>query len=152
MATDRRRTMRIHLARAGLAIMIVLLPPVTVAAGPGSAIEGQWLTDDGKAVVMIDHCGAALCGRINRVMDRTPGIPTTDVHNPDARLRNRPITGLVILTGFMNERGKWVGGRAYDPKTGNSYRSRLELNADYSLRVTGCVLLFCQSKRWKRIP
>jgi hypothetical protein len=49
MATDRRRTMRIHLARAGLAIMIVLLPPVTVAAGPGSAIEGQWLTDDGKA-------------------------------------------------------------------------------------------------------
>jgi uncharacterized protein (DUF2147 family) len=58
----------------------------------------------------------------------------------------------VILTGFMNDRGKWVGGRAYDPKTGNSYRSRLELNTDYSLRVTGCVLLFCQSKRWKRIP
>ena len=152
MATDRQRTKRFPMARAGLAIMLVSLPPVAAAASPGATIEGRWLTDDGKAVVTIGRCGAALCGRISKVLDRGPGVPATDVHNPDARLRNRPIAGLPILTGFVHDGSRWTGGRAYDPKSGKSYRSRLELNTDNSLRVTGCVLLFCQSKRWSRIP
>ena len=36
-----------------------------------------------------------------------------------------------------------------DPQSG-SYKSSLRLNADGSLRVTGCVLIVCRSKRWTR--
>ncbi len=39
---------------------------------------------------------------------------------------------------------------AYDPKTGNSYDASLKLNPDGPLRVTGCVLAVCRSKRWTR--
>lgn len=117
-----------------------------------ASIDGQWLTDDGKAVVIIAPCGDARCGRIARVLDNRPGVPKTDINNPDPRLRNRAITGLPILSGFKRRDGKWIDGQAYDPKTGSSYRSRLELNGDGSLKVTGCVLFICQSKRWTRQP
>lgn len=122
------------------------------AGASGEAVFGRWLTDDGKGIVTIAPCGPALCGRISQVLDRTPGVPTTDVKNPDATLRKRNILGLPVLTGFRREGSQWNGGRAYDPKSGSSYRSRLSLNADGSLRVTGCVLFICQSKRWRRVP
>lgn len=118
-------------------------------APPG--VEGLWRTDDGKGLVRIGACGAHVCGWIAQVLDRTPGTPTTDVKNPDAKLRQRPIVGLPTLTGFTRNGAIWSGGRAYDPKSGNSYRATLELNPDGSLKVTGCVLFICQSKRWTRV-
>ena len=44
------------------------------------------------------------------------------------------------------------GGRAYDPKSGQSYRSSLKLEPDGSLKLTGCVLFICESRRWTRVP
>jgi uncharacterized protein (DUF2147 family) len=46
--------------------------------------------------------------------------------------------------------GAWQGGRAYDPKTGKSYRSTMELQPDGRLKVSGCILFLCQSKLWTR--
>jgi vitamin B12 transporter len=41
-------------------------------------------------------------------------------------------------------------GRAYDPKTGKSYKAKLRPNPDGTLTVTGCVLFICQSQTWRR--
>ena len=114
------------------------------------SVLGLWLTDDQKGVVEIVHCGQKLCGIIARVLDRSPAAPKTDVHNPDATLRNRPIVGLPVLSGFTGSGGSWKGGRAYDPKSGKSYRAYLESQPDGSLKVSGCILVFCQSRRWTR--
>jgi len=133
--------------RVLLAVSIVLAP-VTAAAAP--AVEGLWLTDDGKAVVRVAPCGRQMCGSIVRVLDRDPAVPATDVNNPDRGLRSRPIIGLQVLRGFNPGAAEWAGGRAYDPKTGKSYPASLKLNRDGSLRVTGCVLFICQSVRWTR--
>lgn len=129
----------------------VLLQSGAVIAPPVSAILGQWRTDDRKALVEIARCGDTICGHIARVIDRGPGVPATDIHNPNARLRARPIVGLPILYGFTWRSDKAGGGRAYDPKTGKSYRATLEANPDGSLKVTGCVLFICESKRWVRL-
>ena len=64
--------------------------------------------------------------------------------------RSRPITGLRTLWGFSRSGATWKGGRAYDPKSGKSYRATLQLNRDGSLKVTGCVLFVCKSRRWTR--
>lgn len=117
-------------------------------APPG--IEGIWRTDDGKGLVRIGPCGAQTCGWIARVLDAGPGVPSTDVRNPDPKLRRRPILGLPTLTGFTRDGMVWRGGRAYDPKSGRSYRATLQLNRDGSLKVTGCVLIICRSLRWTR--
>lgn len=114
------------------------------------SVEGRWLTDDGKGIVTVARCGASVCGRITRVLDSEPYVPSTDVNNPDGRLRSRPIVGLLVLYGFTFRDGKWSGGTAYDPKSGSSYRASLATGADGSLKLTGCVLFICKSKRWVR--
>ncbi|HEX7742552.1 MAG TPA: DUF2147 domain-containing protein [Sphingobium sp.] len=131
----------------------LLAAPLMVLAAGGSVppgIAGLWLTDDGKGLVRIEPCGTQMCGRIARVLDTSPDVPKTDVNNPDSRLRNRPLVGLVTLSGFTRSGSVWKGGSAYDPKAGKSYRSTLQLNPDGSLKVSGCIWFICQSRRWTR--
>jgi uncharacterized protein (DUF2147 family) len=137
------------MVRRFLAALLLPLAGAAVAA-PGS-VQGVWMTDDHKGLVQIGPCGAQLCGRILKVLDAAPNVPRTDVNNPDPRLRNRPLVGLVTLSGFTRSGSGWKGGRAYDPKSGKSYRSTLELNPDGSLKVSGCVLFICESRRWARV-
>ena len=128
------------------ALLLALVPLAASAAAP--SVAGRWLTDDGSAVVEIAACGRQMCGRIVRVL--ATGVPQSDVNNPDRARRTRPLVGLPILWGFDAGAEAWEDGTAYDPKTGNSYDASLRLNADGSLRVTGCVLVVCRSKRWTR--
>lgn len=136
--------------RAVLAALLLLLLAPLPGAAAAPSVEGLWRTDDGKAVVRIAPCGQLLCGRIARVLDTGPNVPSTDVNNPDPARRGQPILGLQVLSGFAGGPTEWQNGRAYDPKSGSSYKSSLRLNADGSLRVTGCVLFVCRSKRWTR--
>ena len=123
----------------------MLLPALLLIAAASPGLTGEWVTADRGAVVRIGRCGGTLCGRIVRILAR--GAPTTDVRNPDASLRRRPLVGTAVLSGFS---ASGAGGRAYDPKTGRSYRATLRLNGDGSLRVTGCVLVVCRSQTWTR--
>jgi uncharacterized protein (DUF2147 family) len=131
--------------------MLPLLLALAAAGPPSPGIEGLWLNDDRKGLVRIAPCGGRLCGTIVKVLDRAPGAPKTDIHNPDPALRNRPFVGLQVLTGFERAGATWKNGRAYDPESGKSYRSTLALNPDGSLKVTGCVLFICESRRWTRV-
>ena len=135
-------------ARILLAAALASAPVPGTAAAP--SIEGRWLTDDGKAIIEIAPCGQRLCGRIARVLDTGANVPRTDVNTPDPRRRGQPLVGLQILAGFRRGSSAWEGGQAYDPKSGSSYRSSLRLDADGSLRVNGCVLVVCRSRRWTR--
>jgi uncharacterized protein (DUF2147 family) len=130
-------------------MLLLLVFLVTPARGEPTA-AGRWLTDDGKGIVRIAPCGAQLCGWIAEVLDKDPDIPTTDVNNPDRRLRGRPLLGLQTLSGFTRSGSAWRGGRAYDPKSGRTYRASLELAPDGSLKLTGCVLFICETRRWTR--
>jgi uncharacterized protein (DUF2147 family) len=135
-------------------LMRLALVPIAVfwsSSALAASVEGQWLTDDRKGVVEIAPCGASVCGRIVRVLDLGSHVPATDVRNPDRPLRSRPIIGLLTLSGFVRSGAVWTGGRAYDPKSGKSYRASLQLNLDGSLRLTGCVFVICDSRRWTRV-
>lgn len=120
------------------------------AAQSSPDITGDWVVADRSAVVRIASCGVQTCGTVIRVLARGPGIPQTDLNNPDRARRSRPLIGLRVLSGFTAATSAWVNGRAYDPKSGRSYKAKLSLNADGTLAVTGCVLFICQSQRWVR--
>jgi uncharacterized protein (DUF2147 family) len=134
--------------------LAIIATVLALAAGPALAadpVEGDWMV--GTTRVRIAPCPATaerLCGVIVAVKPAA-GRPSTDVHNPDPKLRARPILGLSTLTGFSGSGGDWSGGRAYDPKSGKSYRSTLKLNPDGSLNVSGCVFFICESRRWTRV-
>jgi uncharacterized protein (DUF2147 family) len=114
------------------------------------AVAGDWVTADRSALVRIAPCGAKLCGTVVRVLARGPDVPRNDVNNSDPALRSRPLVGLAVLSGFAPTDDGWDEGRAYDPKSGRSYRARLSTGEDHSLIVTGCILIICKSQRWVR--
>lgn len=130
--------------------MSALLAALLAAGAPQVAVGGDWVTADRTAIVRIGACGTHLCGAVARVVARGPNVPRTDVHNPDPALRSRPLVGLPVLVGFARDGPQWTGGRAYDAKTGRTYKAKLTPNSDGSLTVTGCILFLCKSQRWTR--
>lgn len=125
---------------------------IALAVGPAHAaptpITGNWVTGDGSGLVQIAPCGQQLCGRLARVLKAKPGSADRDVNNPDAALRNRPIVGLPILTGFVASTSDWRG-RIYDPRNGKTYKSIVGRAADGTLKVQGCIAFFCQTQVWR---
>lgn len=132
--------MRVMLASAA---MLVALP-----ASAATPIAGRYLTEDGAGIIEVGRCGNSVCGRLVRIVKAKPGAPTTDVNNSDPALRSRPILGMPILSGFADAGGDWRG-RIYDPRNGKSYKSIVSKNADGSLKVQGCIAIFCQTQVWK---
>lgn len=116
------------------------------------SVTGNWLTEDNRAIVAIGRCGNAICGEIRRVLVATPEEDQRDVNNPDPALRNRPIEGARVLTGFRRDGEAYRGGEIYDPENGRTYGARLELVGANRLKVTGCVLggIICRSQYWTR--
>jgi len=133
------------LGSVAVAVSVTFALPAT--ATPTSA-AGRWLTESNQAIVEIAPCGAALCGAIQKVLKVDPKAPKTDINNPDPRLRQRPTASLRILTGFIPDGSRWKG-KVYDPRSGRTYQSFLEVRSDGTLALTGCVWKLCQTQRWR---
>jgi uncharacterized protein (DUF2147 family) len=128
---------------AGAAVM------ATPALAAAPSVSGNWLTEGGKAIVQVAPCGAAVCGRIVRIVKPDPGKPLNDANNPDKALRNRPILGIAILSGFTPGSDRWKG-QIYDPQSGRTYRSELSRDGN-TLKVKGCFGPFCRTQNWSKV-
>ncbi|HEX5262935.1 MAG TPA: DUF2147 domain-containing protein, partial [Phenylobacterium sp.] len=70
----------------------------------------------------------------------------------DAALRSRPLIGALIISDFRREApGHWLDGKIYDPDSGKTYKSKMLVAPDGNLKVSGCVLMFCQAQTWTRV-
>ncbi len=132
-----------------IAIGLALAMTASAAVAAPAPVTGRWLTEEGKAIVEIAPCGRELCGRVARVLKPRPGGPAVDANNPDKALRNRPIEGIAILSGFTASSDRWKG-RIYDPESGRTYRSELMIEGA-TLKVKGCFGPFCRSQNWTRV-
>lgn len=103
------------------------------------AIAGVYWSPSGDAQIAIEVVGGELSGRIIAVKPERQH--QRDEHNPDHRLRTRPVLGLVIFSGFRYDASAecWLGGRVYDPKQGRTYRGRLWLDERGALKGRGYV-------------
>ena len=139
--------MRLKRLASSLFVAAALLMPTTALAA--TPVTGRWLTVEKDSVVEIAPCGKSLCGRIQRILAAQPNGPARDVNNPNPKLRNRPIQGLTILSGFTDVGKNWQGS-IYDPRRGKTYKSFLALQQNGKLQVKGCLGPFCQSQFWTR--
>jgi uncharacterized protein (DUF2147 family) len=101
---------------------------------------GFWKNEDATFEIFEDQ--GKLRGKI--VAMREPktadGKEKTDIHNPDASKRGRPIVGLEFMSGFTKKTdARWADGTIYDPKTGNTYSSLLELDGPGAIKVRGYI-------------
>jgi uncharacterized protein (DUF2147 family) len=116
-----------------------MLMAALATGGPAAAqsgIVGDWLTEGGEGKVRIAPCEGQeqqLCGRL--INPKTGAFAK----------------GSPFLTGFKSAgANRWAGGKIRHPKNGKIYNSKMALNADGSLSVSGCVLVVCQAQKWTR--
>ena len=134
------------------AVSVMLLP---FAAWPLTTdIEGRWLSGDGDGWIQLELVGESLVGKIAGSPNDKPGDPPRyDDLNPDRELRDRPLKGMTIMSGFTYDGdGRWVGGRIYDPNSGKTYKATIrQVNAN-KLKLRGYIgiSLFGRTDTWTR--
>ena len=126
------------------ALMMLVL--FSVAANAQN-ILGKWKTEAGNANVEIYQQGEKVNGKIIWL---EKGPDTKDTHNPDAKLRERKLTGVNILSDLTKKGDKWEGGKIYDPKSGKTYKCSMWMEGD-KLKVRGHLGIFHDTQIWKRV-
>ena len=146
-----------------LTALAAFVPAVSHAGNDADRILGVWLTQDGKARVQVVEQRGIYGGHI--IWLKQPLYPANDPHgmggkprvdrrNPRKSLRERPIIGLPLVSGFHYAGdGEWDGGIIYDPESGKTYRCKMTLTAEGTLRVRGYVgiSLFGRTTVWTRV-
>jgi uncharacterized protein (DUF2147 family) len=138
-----------------LTMLISIFLPVLLAGGSDTVSPvGIWKNDD--ATFEIFENQGKLSGKIVALREpRTPeGKDKTDIHNPDAAKRERPIIGLVFLSGFTQKsQTRWENGTIYDPKSGNTYSCSMELDGPEKINMRGFIgiSLIGRTDVWTRV-
>ncbi len=106
-------------------------------------VEGIWKTqvDDGAfAYVTIAPCGGKLCGVITRTF------------NDEGEYKSDNIGRKLVWDMSPNGRGKYSGGKIWQPSTDKVFKSKMTLSGDV-LKVAGCVAggLICKKQTWTRV-
>ncbi|GAO45462.1 DUF2147 domain-containing protein [Flavihumibacter petaseus] len=138
-------------------ILILLLLSFTTplkAQTNADAIVGFWLTKgDHPAKIQIYASGGRYYGKIVWLKEpEQDGKPIVDSKNPDPRLQNQPVIGLLILKDFRFDDDEWNGGKVYDPESGKTYSAFLSLQNSATLKVRGYVgiSLLGRTETWTR--
>ena len=142
-----------------LALMAALCLWALPASADDSAqqlddIRGPWMTHEGGEIEFHPCSDNAdkLCGTITALRPEDAPLNPKDVNNPDESLRDRPLLGLTMFEGLeADSDGKWSGGTLYDSKGGRTVKSKIRLNKDGTLKISGCVSFFCRSFDWTRV-
>lgn len=133
--------------------IVLFIATGNMSAADSPSVTGLWKNEDASFEIFEEN------GKLNAkvVSLREPLAPDgerkTDIHNPDPGKHSRPIIGMVFMTGFTPAgSGKWENGTIYDPKSGNTYSSKMELEGTNTLKVRGYIgiSLIGRTQIWKR--
>ncbi len=144
--------------RFGVLALVFLagLPKAIQAATPQDAIVGTWLTDDGASKVDVSATKSAdgssvYTGKVTWLKEPTrDGQPLRDANNADTGLRQRPILGIEILSGFKATAGGWSGGTVYSPRAGKSFPADLSIAPDGRLQLKVKAGIVSKTDYWTR--
>jgi uncharacterized protein (DUF2147 family) len=118
---------------------------------------GVWTNAEKKATFEIYKCGEKLCGKLVTLaipLDPATGKPKVDGHNPDPKLRTRPLLGLPFMQGFSYDGDeKWDNGKIYEPESGKTYSCYMKMESANTMEVKGYIgfSLIGKSQTWTRV-
>jgi len=112
--------------------------------------DTYWLAED--SIISIRECDARLCGVMEHIFTAEGEDPLgiLDTNNPEEDLRTRPLIGIRLLDSFnpFPKKGIYKDGLIYDPRSGKSYKGKLSLIDEFTLKVEGCIAFLCQGVQW----
>jgi len=149
-----------------LGILILATTGIVLAGDSGGdAILGLWKTEPdahGYSYVEVVKTGDRYDGRIVYLSkprygpdEERPGEIKVDLNNPDPSVREHRVLGLEILKGFVYKgKGKWKNGTIYDPTNGKTYKCKMWLEGQDTLKVRGFIgfSLLGRNTTWTKTP
>lgn len=119
-------------------------------------ILGVWVSqaqDSKTEMVKVGdaYCGKLLAGWGYELYEADGKTPRKDVKNPDAKLRDRALLGMVIISGLRHENGEYKGGKLYDARMGKTFNCDMKRKAGkLEMRIYWGFPLLGMTKRWTR--
>jgi uncharacterized protein (DUF2147 family) len=138
-----------------LLTLVALMLFSTVAWAQKLSPVGIWTNEEGKARFEIYQSGNKLHGKIIQLKEPLRnGKPKLDENNPDKKLRNRPLQGMVFMKDFKYDNGnKWDDGTIYDPESGKTYSCYMKMTGKDKMEVKGYIgiSLIGRTQNWTRV-
>ena len=118
------------------------------------AIVGTYVNPNGQSHLEYFKSGNTYSGKIVWLSEPNDanGKPRKDVKNPDKSLRDRPVMGLVTVTGLkFDGKDTYTDGKAYRVAQGDEVKMKIKVNSDGTLSVTGSKGIFSKTQIWKKV-
>lgn len=139
-----------------LLILVAVTLAFTIPAFSQSAdaVLGTWFNQEKDAKILIYKAGSQYQGKIiwlKEPLEKDGKTPKRDAHNSAPALRSRPILNMIILSKFAYDDGAWTGGEIYDPRSGKTYSSKMQLDGN-RLNIRGYVgiPMFGRTTTWTK--
>lgn len=116
------------LAAASLAAAFLMSPAFADNTSP----VGLWqnIDDDTgkpKALIRITEANGVLQGQIEKLFREPSEEQAPKCEKCSDARKDKPVIGMVILTGLKKDGNSYAGGEILDPNNGKVYKSKLEL-------------------------
>lgn len=121
----------------------------------GQSIKGVWKTvddEDGreKSHIEIYEENGKWRGKVIKLL---PGATATHCSACKGNLKNKPITGMIILWDLVKEGNAYDDGNILDPKSGKVYDCMVSFDGPDKINVRGYVgfSLLGRTQTWHRV-
>lgn len=103
--------------------------------------QGTWYNEQKTSKIQFYKQGNKLFGKIVWLKEPLEnGKPRLDKFNSDAKLKTRPLMGLVFLTDFTADGAKvWEDGKIYDPNNGKTYSCKMTVTSPTTIDARGYI-------------
>jgi uncharacterized protein (DUF2147 family) len=131
-------------SKLSLFLFLLLCAGKSFSQTTGDEIIGTWWNQERDGQIEIYKSGATYAGKLTWMKnqnDPTTGKLLLDKKNPDRKLRSKPLLGSDLMYGFAfsKEDKEWSNGKIYDGRKGKTYKCRIKINPDQTLKVTGYI-------------
>jgi uncharacterized protein (DUF2147 family) len=146
--------MKLFMRAAFLASSVVFASSVFAQASPAESPVGLWKSIDDetkapKSLVRISESGGVYSGKIEKLL--TAGREDAKCEKCEGDLKDKPVTGMAIITGMKKVDEGFEGGSILDPNNGKVYRSKMKLiEGGKKLEVRGYIGPFSRAQIWTR--
>lgn len=134
---------------------MVLIFFATSQAVWAQSIVGIWKTIDDtdnveKSHIEIYEQDGKYFGKVTKLLE---GATVHVCSKCKGDLRDKPVTGMVIMQDLEKEGDRWEGGTILDPASGKSYKCQIELEETDKLKLRGYIGIpaFGRTQYWYRV-
>jgi uncharacterized protein (DUF2147 family) len=114
----------------------------------GSTPVGTWRDNEKGSIIRVYECGGGMCAQVVKPYH----AGAKDAYNSNPALRERPITGLIIMDRAKKSGSNIWSGTLYNAEDGKSYSGSMSVVSDDELEMKGCAFsMFCQTRGFSRV-